>query len=445
MPRYDNRNALILGAGRSGQAAARLIQARGGRASVVDAHWQTEVLAELSHEGFSCLTADRDHLPDGAYDLVVTSPSIPMTHPWITTARDRGLALISELELGAVYWRGESVAVTGSKGKSSMVKCLADTLTLAGRRAVTAGNYGIPLSARVLECANAGKGTVAVVEVSSFQMEHTRTFAPHLAAILNLQADHLDRHASMEEYAALKRRIFQAQHPGDRAYLPWGLSPLGVPQGVTLERFGPEPWVDWRYAPGVVTHGALSIPVNGVFDNPVLGSAAALICAMLTELGLSPEEIAAGFSAFEPLPHRMQHLGEVRGVTFIDDSKATSLTATQAALRMVGRGVRLIAGGRPKEDDLDFLDSELSAAVKKAYLIGEAQEALFAAWKDILPCVRCGTLPEAVRAAFADAEAGDTVLLSPGCASFDQFPGMAARGNAFRALFESIREGSTES
>ena len=124
MPRYDNRNALILGAGRSGQAAARLIQARGGRASVVDAHWQTEVLAELSHEGFSCLTADRDHLPDGAYDLVVTSPSIPMTHPWITTARDRGLALISELELGAVYWRGESVAVIGHHPRTTI--CLDD-------------------------------------------------------------------------------------------------------------------------------------------------------------------------------------------------------------------------------------------------------------------------------------------------------------------------------
>lgn len=439
MPRYDNRNALILGAGRSGLAAARLIQARGGRASVVDAAWKADAVAAFAHEGFSCLTADRDHLPDGAYDLVVVSPAIPLEHPWIVTARDRGLALISELELGSVYWRGESVAVTGSKGKSSVVKCLADTLIRAGRRAVTAGNYGTPLSARVLECRDGGEGAIAVVEVSSFQMEHTRTFAPRLAAILNLQADHLDRHGTMEAYAALKRRVFQAQRPGCRAYLPWGLSPLGIPSGVPLERFGPEAWADWRFVPGAVLHGEASIAVTGVFDNPVLGSAAALICAMLTALGLTSAEIAAGLAAFEPLPHRMQRLGEVRGVAFVDDSKATSLTATQAALRVIGRNVRLIAGGRLKEDDLDFLDAELSSSARKAYLIGEAQDALFAAWRDILPCVRCGTLQDAVRAAFGEAGPGDTLLLSPGCASFDQFPGMAARGDAFRALFETLR------
>lgn len=440
MPRYDNRNALILGAGRSGQAAARLIQARGGRASVVDAAWRPDVRSMLGHEGFSCLTADRDHLPDGAYDLVVASPSIPLTHPWILTARDRGLALISELELGSVYWRGESVAITGSKGKSSVVKCLTDTLTRAGRRAVTAGNYGTPLSARVLECPDGGADTLAVVEVSSFQMEHTRTFAPRLAAILNLQADHLDRHGSMEAYAALKRRLFQAQRPGCRAYLPWGLSPLGVPAGVTLERFGPEAWVDWRYTPGAVLHSDAAIPIRGPFDNPVLGSAAALLCAMLTALGLPPEAIADGLAAYEPLPHRMQRLGETRGVAFIDDSKATSLAATQAALRMVGRNVRLIAGGQLKEDDLDFLAPELAAAARKAYLIGEAQAPLFDAWRPHLPCAQCGTLQDAVRAAFAEAEPGDTLLLSPGCASFDQFPGMAARGDAFRALFETLSQ-----
>lgn len=439
-PRYDNRNALILGAGRSGLAAARLIQARGGRAAVVDAAWKAEALKAFAQEGFRCLAVDHSHLPDGDYDLVVASPSIPLTHPWIRIARDRGLALISELELGSVYWCGESVAITGSKGKSSVVKCLTDTLTRAGRRAVTAGNYGTPLSARVLECPDFGAGTLAVVEVSSFQMEHTRTFAPHLAAILNLQADHLDRHGTQEAYAALKRRLFQAQRPGDRAYLPWGLSPLGIPTGVTLERFGPEAWVDWRYVPGAVLHGGATIPVAGPFDNPVLGSAAALLCAMLTELGLPPEAISAGLAAYAPLPHRMQRLGEARGVAFIDDSKATSLAATQAALRMVGRNVRLIAGGQLKEDDLDFLDAELTAAARKAYLIGEAQAPLFNAWRDLLPCAQCGTLQTAVRAAFAEAEPGDTILLSPGCASFDQFPGMAARGDAFRALFEDLAQ-----
>ena len=442
MARYDRRNALILGAGRSGLAAARVILELHGRASVADEHWQPEALAAFGSEGISCIRAQREHLPDGNFDLVVASPAIPLTHPWIVTARARGLAIISELELASVYWRGEVVAVTGSKGKSSVVKCLTDTLCLAGRRAVAAGNYGIPLCERLLECADYGAGTIAVTEVSSFQLEHTRTFAPRLAAILNLQPDHLDRHGTMEAYFALKRKIFQAMKPGAQsaAFLPWGLSLLGIPPGVPVLRFGPEAWVDWRYVPGTVQHGELCIPVRGVFDNPVLGRAAALIAGMLTALGLSPEEIAAGFAAYQPLPHRFQLLGSKRGVRFIDDSKATSLSATQAALKMAGKGVRLIAGGRLKEDDLDFLDEELEDFALKAYLVGEAQGPLAEAWQGILPCACCGTVENAVRTAFAEAAPGETILLSPGAASFDQYSGMGARGEDFARCFAALSE-----
>ena len=140
MARYDRRNALILGAGRSGLAAARVILELHGRAAVADENWKPETLAAFGSEGISCIRAQREHLPDGNFDLVIVSPSIPLTHPWIITARDRGLAIISELELASVYWRGETIAVTGSKGKSSVIKCLTDTLNLAGRPAVTAGN-----------------------------------------------------------------------------------------------------------------------------------------------------------------------------------------------------------------------------------------------------------------------------------------------------------------
>ena len=159
---------------------------------------------------------------------------------------------------------------------------------------------------------------------------------------------------------------------------------------------------------------------------------------MLQACGLTEGQIAAGLSGFQPLPHRMQAIGERGGVRFIDDSKGTSLAATQAALRMVGRNVRLIAGGQLKETDLDFLDEELATCARKAYLIGQAQEALRDAWADILPCQCCGDMGTAVRAAFADAAPGDTILLSPGCASFDQYPGMAARGDDFRARFLAL-------
>ena len=437
--RYDRRNALILGAGRSGEAAARLLMARQGLASVVDEQWRADRLSTFGAEGISCLTAEREHLPDGAYDLVVVSPAIPDDHPWVLAARDRGLAVISELELASVYWQGEVIAVTGSKGKSSVIKCLTDTLVLAGRKAVTAGNYGTPLCERVLECPDAGAGVIAVTEVSSFQMELTRTFAPRLAGILNIQADHLDRHKTMETYARMKRKIFQAQVPGtSKAFLPAGMTPEGIPAGVEVERFGTDEGADWRYTKGSVTHGEASIAVTGVFDNPVMGAAAALISAMLSAEGLSPQEIAKGFASYQPLPHRFQTLGQVDGVTFIDDSKATSLSATRAALQMVGGRVRLIAGGRLKEQELGFVKDALSQYALKVYLIGEAQEALAQAWGDALPCERCGTMAVAVQKAFSEAKPGDTILLSPGAASFDQYPGMGARGDDFATQMAAL-------
>jgi UDP-N-acetylmuramoylalanine--D-glutamate ligase len=159
---------------------------------------------------------------------------------------------------------------------------------------------------------------------------------------------------------------------------------------------------------------------------------------MLTHLGVAPEIIAKGFAEFKPLPHRMQRLGTIRGVTVIDDSKATSLTATQAALKMIAPAkAHLIAGGQLKEDDLDFLDLELSKSVKKAYLIGEAAPALYEAWEDLCDCEQCGDMKTAVDHALANAVEGDILLLSPGCASFDQYDGMAKRGEHFKACVEA--------
>ncbi len=445
MARYDNRNALILGAGKSGFAAAQLILAKGGTATVLDAAWTEENRATFGQSGISCLTAEKDYLPEGNFDLIIASPGFAIDHPWMITARDRGYSIISELELAANYWKGEAWGITGSKGKSSLVKCLTDTLNQCHRPAVAAGNYGTPLSTYVLSLPDAGKGVIAVTEVSSFQLEHTRTFAPRLAAILNIQADHLDRHKTMENYLSIKRKIFQAQpaNQNNKAYLPWGINPLGLTQGVPLERFGSETWVDWRYKNGVVTHGDLTIPVEGYFNNKVLGIAAALMAAMLSDEGLTSEEIARGFATFEPLPHRMQCIAEANGIRFIDDSKGTSLSATQAALRMCGPNVHLIAGGLLKEDDLDFLDEELCDNVKEAYIIGKETTALYQAWNDYIPTTECGTMVNAVTQAIRKAVPGDTILLSPGAASFDQYQGMAERGDDFKRCVMALLEGKT--
>lgn len=443
MPRYDHRNALILGAGASGIAAAKLILAREGKASILDSNWP-EAKRTLCHaHGIECLQNDGSALPEGDFDLVIASPGIANDHPWMLSARDQGYALISELELASLYWKGETWGITGSKGKSSVVKCLTDTLNFCGRAAVAAGNYGTPLSEYVLALPHAGEGIIAVTEVSSFQLEHTRTFAPRLATILNLHADHLDRHKTMENYLAVKRKIFQAQKAdnGCKVFLPWGISPLGMTPGVPLERFGRETWVDWRYTKGNIVHQKLSIPVRGYFNNPILGPAAALIAACLTDAGLTPEEIEQGFAMFQPLPHRVESIGEANGIRFVDDSKGTSLSATQAAIQMCGPNLHLIAGGLLKEDDLDFLENELIDNVKAAYIIGKETTALYQAWHDLIPTTECGTMAAAVIKAMRAAQPGDTILLSPGAASFDQYPGMAARGEDFKRCIQDVLEG----
>ncbi len=432
---YSHRQALIFGAGRSGLAAARLLKSLGTEVTVLDEHWTDEQRATFAADGISCLAWTAPHLPDCPCDLVVTSPSFGLSHPWIQATQAQGIELISELELGGHYWQGEILALTGSKGKSSVIKCLTTALNRAGSLAVTAGNYGIPLCERVMTCDHRGQGTIAVTEVSSFQMEHTPTFAPDWAALLNLQADHLDRHGTMEAYAALKWSLLRPTPRLKAAFVPYTLK-HEAPS--TASTFGVQEGADWRYGDHAVQHGTEEVPISGYFDNPVLGPASALIVALLQQCGLSNAAICEGFQAFEPLPHRMQRLGQWQGIAFINDSKATSLAATQAALQMVGQKVRLIAGGLLKESELAFLGDTLRQTTLKVYLIGSSQTPLFEAWSPFVPCECCETMACAVAKAASEAYAGETILLSPGTASFDQYSGMAARGDDFRAQFEKL-------
>ncbi len=420
------QNTLILGAGASGEAAAALIIAKGGTAAILDSAWKPERRQAAQALGARTL----ETFPEGeAFTLCVASPSIPIGHTWLTQCAARKIPVVSELQLGAAHWQGKALAVTGSKGKSSLVKLCTDTLTRAGRIACTAGNYGTPLSARVLEYPDAHE-VWAVTEVSTFQMEHTAAFAPQAACILNLQADHLDRHAHMTEYGDLKRKLLTGLPPASLALIPQGFD-LKAPR--PHQTFGDTPPADWRYTPGLVQSGSLRFTITGPFDNPILGLAAAAACALLTAAGLTPAQIEAGFAHYQPLAHRMQRILDHRGVTCIDDSKATSLSATAAALKMCApRPVRLIAGGLLKEEDTTFIKTDLANHAKKVYLIGDCAQRLFDAWSRTLPCALCGTMEKAVDQATAEALPGEVILLSPGTASFDQYPGYAARGNDFQ-------------
>jgi UDP-N-acetylmuramoylalanine--D-glutamate ligase len=434
---------LVFGAGASGLAAAALLRRRGAAACVLDeapAGPLARAAAQLAACGAELRTGGGP-LPGGAFDLGVVSPGIPAAHAWLAACRERGIPLAGELELGFAAWPGRVLAVTGSKGKSSLVKFCADALCAAGAPAAPAGNYGTPLCRLALDRPDLAW---AVVEASSFQLEHVEAFRPDVAVLLNVQADHLDRHASPAEYRALKLRLFRRQHAGDTALLPHGLDADGaVPAGVECLRFGDAAGCDWRYASHAVS-GARGgrpwrVPLAGSwFDNPVLGLAAAAGAGALAACGLDPAAVAAGFAAFEPLPHRLQLVAERGGVRYVDDSKATSLAAVAAALAMTDGPVRLIAGGRLKEHDLDGPKELLTRRARKVYVIGECARRMSAAWSDAVPCEECGTLDAAVAAAAREARAGETVLLSPGCASFDQFISYRERGERFTRLARSI-------
>jgi UDP-N-acetylmuramoylalanine--D-glutamate ligase len=433
----DKPRCLVLGAGKSGLAAIRILQSIGADAALVDS------CPPRDGAPAGCtLVAPCERLPDGHFDLCVASPAIPMGHTWLAQCAERAIPVISEMELGYAFWQGRILAVTGSKGKSSIVKLCAETLTAAGHRAIPCGNYGTPLCDVALDEPDA---EWAIAETSSFQLEHTVAFRPDAAILLNLQADHLDRHASMEEYARMKFRLFERQDNDCMAFLPEGLDSFGqpLPANVPVQFFGASSEADWRYSPGhVVGHlreHEVSVDFAGTwFDNPVLGIAAASVVGALSFCGLTSAEIASGLAAFKPLPHRMQHVADRNGVLFIDDSKATSLAATAAALSMVFRPIRLIAGGRLKEKKVDFIKVLLTKRVKKVYLIGECENVLFASWQDAVACVECHFLEKAVQAAATDSVAGDVVLLSPGCASFDQFVSYGKRGEQFALLAKSV-------
>ena len=444
--KYDQVNALVLGAGVSGEAAALLLTARAGRVLLIDEGEEgsrTEAAEKVRQAGGQVIFSVRE-LPQEPFDVCVASPAFAMDHPWIVECRRRALPVISEMELGGCYWQGKILAITGSKGKSSLVKFCADTLTGAGITASPAGNYGIPLCRLVLEKPDLAW---AVTEVSSFQMEHTATLSPDVAILLNLQADHFDRHAGMAEYKALKMSLFSGMRPGSVVLLPSGVGDDGkIPEGVQLLRFGADAGCDWAYADhavmGMLNGRVCKIEMAGSwFDNQILGLAAAAGAAALRHAGLDDGQIENGLSDYQPLSHRIQPIGvSKQGVCYVNDSKATSLAAMAAALRMVRKPVRLIAGGLLKENDLETVKELLTQTTQKVYLIGRCAGQMFQAWSTCLPCEECGTLEHAVEVAVREARTGETVLLSPGTASFDQFTSYRERGERFTAQVRAVAD-----
>jgi len=445
MSTNDRPRALVVGLGTSGIAASALLVRQGYRVTANDRKGSAELAGSLARlpEGVATLLGSHPtDLLDGT-DLVVASPGVPWDLSLLAEARRRGIETIAEVELATRSMTGvPMVGVTGSNGKSTVTSLVGEILGAVGLRAGVGGNLGTAASELALE----GGWEALVLELSSFQLEGCTTLRPRVALLLNLSPDHLDRHPDMACYLAAKARIFACQHGSDDAVLNAddpALAGLKVPS--RLSRFS----LSDTAAEAHVAAGMLVVdgePVAPRSELPLLGDhnvANALAAALAARrLGVGRDAIAAGLRSFKGLPHRHRVVAEGSGVRWVDDSKGTNIGATAAGLPGYPAGtIHLILGGLGKGQDFSDLRPATEGKLAALYLIGEAAQEIGRALEGVAPLERCGTLDEAVRRAAARARPGDTVLLSPACASFDQFKDYAHRGDEFARLARAAAGG----
>ncbi len=436
---------LVVGLARSGSAAARLLVGRGEQVRGVDSG-HPEGADRLAEAGVEVnLDADGVDLLDGV-KTVVKSPGVPNQAAVIAAARERGIDVVGELELA---WRAipnRFVAITGTNGKTTTAELIGELYRAAAEPVAVAGNVGTPLSRFAGEL---DEDVTVVCECSSFQLEDAELFAPECGIFLNLAPDHLDRHPTEAEYLAAKLRIFAQQGNDDVAVYNADEAALrGRDLGGCARRVpfcvGADPDCEVSLSQGtifwngeqLIEAGEVGLPGEHNLRNAMAAAAAALA------LGLDVEAVREGLRSFSGLPHRLERVGELGGVAFYNDSKATNVSAAVAALSAFGGGVRAILGGRPKGESFAPLIEPVRERCSGCYLIGEAAEQLAASLQPSgVPLKRCGGLEDAVAQAAAEAVPGETVLLSPACASFDDFLDYEQRGEAFRVTVAGLAVG----
>lgn len=434
---YFNKRVLIVGAGKSGLAAARFLQARGADVVLSDNR------ADAAGAGFP-VTGQEASDSDG-FDLLIQSPGVPLELPLFARARERGTRIIGELELSAEELKGQVIGITGSNGKTTTTALTGHIFRHAGLPALVGGNIGIPVTELVAE---SSAETYVVLELSSFQLETAERFRAHIAVVLNITPDHLDRHHTMERYVDAKARLVETQDGQGVAILNAADPYSRVLAGRTAARLQwfnlPEPAEDGvAWAGGHIWLGreklmdAAEIPLPGRHNvENVMAAAAAAWAA-----GVEPAAITAGVRTFPGVEHRIEFVREIDGVRYFNDSKATNVDAAEKAIAAFPGRLWIILGGKDKNSDYRPLAKSLEGNAKGILLIGAAapiirEQLSFAA--GTLPMQDCGTLKEALRRAHSQAEPGDIVLLSPACASFDQYQSYEHRGRSFKELVHSL-------
>jgi UDP-N-acetylmuramoylalanine--D-glutamate ligase len=426
---------LVVGLARSGVAAALALRARGEE--VIGSDTGTPDVGRLREAGVEVhLDASGEHLAARAR-TVIKSPGVPQDAPIIAASRRRGLVILGELELAWRLLANEFIAVTGTNGKTTTTEWIGHIHREASLPVAVAGNVGT--AATSLIGSVPGAATV-VLEASSFQLEDVDAFAPEAAVLLNLSPDHLDRHAGYEDYVAAKLRIFTRQGNDDVAVAPRDLAIEDLGGCARRVTFGSGPGAELSDRAGYLWWDEEPLlPVEEIglpgAHNRENAMAAAAVCLAR---GVPAEAVRAGLRGFAGVRHRLETIARRDGVDFVNDSKATNVASTLVALRAYDGGVHLIAGGRGKSQDFRELAPTVAERCRAVYLIGEAAEEIGRALAGTgVPVAQCGELASAVAAASAAARAGETVLLSPACASFDQYPDFETRGDHFRALVEA--------
>jgi UDP-N-acetylmuramoylalanine--D-glutamate ligase len=444
-----DKRVLVVGLERTGLATALFCRARGARVTASENRPEeavAEAARQLRSAGVTLESGGHQIATFLEADLIVPSPGVPLEIEPIRAARAKGIPVWSEIELASRFLRGKLIAITGSNGKTTTTLLTGHILREAGRRVLVGGNVGTPLISLVDQSTD---DTIAVAEVSSFQLEAIADhFRPDIATLLNLTPDHLDRHPTLEAYGRAKARIFENQRPEDAAVVNadhpaaarlmperprriWFSRSEPVDEGASVE--------DGRIVFRSAGHGVgllhrADIPLRG--EHNVENVLAAACIAVLS--GVAPDAIRDAVRSFAGVEHRLEFVAEISGVAFYNDSKATNVDAALKAIHAFPGNLLVILGGKDKGGDFAPLATPLARRARLVLLVGAAASKIAAQLRGAVPLEQAGTVERAVERAFEFARPGDTVLLAPACASFDQFRNYEHRGEVFKGLVHRI-------
>lgn len=436
----------IIGAARSGLAAAQFLLSRGKRVFISDTRTREKLDGDLRQAGLDQVPSEAEGNTDRIleYELIVVSPGVPSDIPVLREARNKGIPVWAEVELGFRYSKAPFVAVTGSSGKSTTVSLLGSVFAAARKEHIVAGNIGLPL---ISAAPGVSAGGYIVAEISSFQLENIDLFRPKVALVLNLMKNHLDRYAGEEEYYTAKKRIAENMRREDTVVInarderlrAWArqlqkrvrLFFFGAPVEKADSVWSDGAWIVASYngtEQKIVPADALQIRGSHNRENACAAAAAAV------SIGIETEAIAQGLRRFQGLAHRLEFVRTLQGVGYYNDSKSTTGESVLCALEAFENNVHLIAGGKDKGCDFSIVSTAIQRKVKTVYLIGEAAERMYKEWHGYAPIQKASSLEDAVLMARANAKTGDVVVLSPGCSSFDMFTSFEHRGDEFKKI-----------